>query len=437
MKKSGISGYIELARGRGGRYEVGVAGIQEQPAGSGVIFTRLWLVYFFQGMAPGFWVPALTNILGAQGLSGWVALAFMVTPLGAMISPLIGGALADQRVSANRLYAVSTLLAAVALAGAFGSLALQWNPWWFFTILMLYAILAGPAWGLLAMIALSHLTHGERQFPLVRMGSTIGWVVAGLLTSYLLKTDASPAAGYAAALAAGLAGLAALGLPLTPPLGRASSWRGLLGLGAFRLLQERDHLVFFAVTFLFSIPLAGFYMLAPQQLMVLGGTHPSATMSIAQWSELLAMLVVAGVMTRYRVKSLLLWALGLSVLRYGMSAVAGATGLLGWHIAGIALHGVCYTFYFITAQVFLDRRVTPDLRGQAQGLLTLAASGLGPLLGAVLCGWLRERFIQPDGSGWMGLWTTLGAMIAGCFVILAVFYQGAKANPRDPGAGAL
>ena len=405
---------------------------QEQHASSGVIFTRLWLVYFFQGMAPGFWVPALTNILVAQGLGGWVALAFMVNPLGAMISPLIGGALADQRVSANRLYAVSTLLAAVALASAFGCLALHWNPWWFFGILMIYAILAGPAWGLLAIIALSHLTHGERQFPLVRLGSTIGWVVAGFLTSYLLKTDARPAAGYAAAVSAAVAGVAALGLPLTPPLGRAGSWRNLLGLGAFRLLRERDHLVFFAVTFLFSIPLAGFYMLAPQQLMVLGGSHPTATMSIAQWSEMLAMLAVAGVMTRCRVKSLLLWALGLSVLRYGMSAVAGATGLLGWHIAGIALHGVCYTFYFITAQVFLDRRVAPDLRGQAQGLLTLAASGLGPLLGAALCGGLRDHFIRADGRGWLELWATLGAMIAACFVILAVFYQGAKVSPRPP-----
>ena len=401
-----------------------MASATDQAARSGGIFSRLWLVYFFQGMAPGFWVPALTNILNAQGLGAWVAVAFMIGPLGALVSPLIGGALADQRVSANRLYAASTLLAAAALALAFRCLDLHWNPLWFFGILMLYAILAGPAWGLLAMIALSRLTHGERQFPLVRLASTIGWVVSGYLASYVLKTDASPAAGYAAALSAGLAGMTAIGLPLTPPLGRAGSWRDLLGLGAFGLLRERDHLVFFGVTFLFSIPLAGFYMLAPQQLLVLGGTHPTATMSVAQWSEMLAMLVVAGVMTRCRVKTLLLWALGLSVLRYGLSAYAGATGRLGWHIAGIALHGICYTFYFITAQVFLDRRVTPELKGQAQGLLTLAASGLGPLLGALLCGWLRTRLLQPDGSGWTEVWSILGTMIAACFGILAVFYRG-------------
>jgi len=383
----------------------------------------LWLAYFFQGMAPGLWVPALTNILSAQGLSSWVVLAFMIGPLGALVSPLIGGALADQRVAANRLYAASSLLAAVALAAAFSCLALHWNPWCFFGILMVHAILAGPSWGLLAMVALTHLTQGERQFPLVRMGSTVGWVLAGYLTSYVLKSDASAGAGCAAAVATALAGLVALGLPDTPPLGRAGSWRNSLGMGIFGLLRERNQLVFFTVTLLFSIPLAGFYMLAPQQLIVLGGKHPTATMAIAQWSEMFAMLGVAGLMTRFRVKTLLLWALALSVLRYGMSAYAGASGLLGWHIGGIALHGICYTFYFVTAQVFLDRRVEPALKGQAQGLLTLAANGLGPLLGALLCGWLRGRLLHADGSGWLELWATLGAMIAACFGILAVFYR--------------
>lgn len=396
-------------------------------ADAGGVFPRLWLVYFFQGMAPGFWVPALTNLLSAQGMSGWVAMAFMVGPIGSMISPLVGGALADQKLSANRLYAGATLLASAVLALAFACLQLQSHPWWFIGTLLVYAILSGPSWGLLAMISLNHLQHAERQFPLVRLASTMGWVAAGLMTSFVLRADASPLAGYAAAATGALCGLAALRLPSTPPQGRATSWQDLLGLGALGLLRERNLLVFFTVTFLFAIPLTGFYMLAPQHLKVLGATHVTATMSVAQWSEMLAMLIVARVMTRYRLKTLLLVALGLSVLRYGMSAHAGATGILAWHIAGIALHGVCYTFYFITAQVFLDRRVPPEFKGQAQGMLTLVASGIGPLLGAVVCGWLRARFIHTDDNhGWLELWSVLGAMIAVCFVVLAVFYRSTK-----------
>lgn len=394
-----------------------------------MVFTLLWVVFFFQGMTPGFWFPALTNLLSAEGLSGWVALVFMVGPLGALVSPLLGGALADQRVSADRLYAWSTLAGAGVLLVAFWCLGQHWNPWWFLGLLLVYSILSGPSWGLLATIALANLTHGERHFPMVRLGSTLGWIVAGFLTSYWLRADASPVAGYAATVTRVLGGLCALGLPHTPPLGRATSWRSVLGLEAFGLLRERDHLVFFTVTLLFSIPLTAFYMVAPQHLKVLGDAHPTATMTIAQGSEVIAMLLMGVMMTRFRVKTLLLWALGLSVLRYGMSAHAG-TGGMPWHVAGIALHGVCYTFYFITAQVFLDRRVEPGLRGQAQGLLTLASSGLGPLVGALVCGWLRDYFIRADGRGWLELWSVLGAMIAGCMLIFAVFY------PRGAGGEA-
>ena len=110
-------------------------------------------------------------------------------------------------------------------------------------------------------------------------------------------------------------------------------------------------------------------------------------MTIAQISEVVAMLLVGWVMTHMKVKVVLSWALGLSALRFLMSGYAGASGLIDWHIAGIALHGMCYTFYFITAQVFLDRRVEPGLKGQAQGLLSLVSSGLGPLVGALVCGW--------------------------------------------------
>lgn len=381
-------------------------------------------------MTPGFWFPALNNILRAQGLGEWVAIAFAIPPLCSLISPLIGGALADQRVTANRLFAWSSLIGAITLGLAFWCLDQQMHPYWFLSLLAAYSIVSGPAWGLLATIALTHLPHGERQFPLVRLGATLGWIGAGLTTSWILKADASPISGYAATVSKVLAGLAAFFLPHTPPLGRATSWKSLLGLDAFQLLKQRDHAVFFLVTALFSIPLNAFYMYAPELLGALGDKRPTATMTIAQISEIIAMLLVGFVMARYRIKVVLLWALGLSALRYGLSAQAGASGIIAWHIAGIAMHGLCYTFYFITAQVFLDRRVDPAMKGQAQGLLTLVSGGLGPLAGALICGWLRNLLVKPDGSGWMEFWAILAGMIALCFAIFAIFYQGQKASQR-------
>ncbi len=391
----------------------------------GMTFSVLWVVFFLHGMTPGLWLPALTNILGARGLGAWVPAVFVVSPICALISPLIGGALADQRVAADRLFAWSSLGSSVLLLAAFGTLDAAWHPAWFVGLLGLYSLFSGPSWGILATVSLTHLSHGERQFPLVRVGATIGWVIGGLITSFVLQADTSPVAGYASALVRLLAGLVAFRLPRTPPLGvRGTSLRARLGLDAFTLFKQRDHCVFFVVTALFSIPLSALYMYGPEFLMVLGDRHPAGTMTDAQVLEVASMLLVGSVMTRFRVKTVLLWALGLSVLRFAMSAGAGATGLIGWHIAGIALHGICYTFYFITAQVFLDRRVDPGLKGQAQGLLAMVSGGVGPLVGALACGWLRQHHVTPEGNGWDWFWGILAAMIAVCFAIFAVFYRG-------------
>jgi nucleoside transporter len=387
-------------------------------------FARLWIVFFLQGMSLGFWLPALTNILETRGLGSWVALAFAVPPLCAMISPLIVGAMADQRVAAERLLGWSSMLGACALFAAFGTLGASWNPWWFVGLLGVSSLFSSPTWGLLATIALTNLSEGERKFPLVRLGATFGWILGGLLTSYVLRADTSPIAGYAGAVTRFAAGFAAFVLPHTPPLGRGTTWQNRLGLTAFSLMKQRDHCVFFVVTAVYSVPLAAFYMYAPELLKALGDPHATATMALAQLTEIAAMLLVGSVMLRFRVKEVLLWSLGLSALRFGMSAYAGASGLIGWHIGGIMLHGMCFTFYFVTAQVFLDRRVDPGMRGQAQGLLTLVSGGLGPLVGAGFCGWLHHACIRPDGQGWMEFWAILTAMISVCFVAFAVFYHG-------------
>jgi MFS family permease len=398
----------------------------------GVTFGILWTVFFLHGMTPGLWLPALTNILGARGLQDWVPAVFMVTPFCALISPLVGGALADQRISADRLFAWSSVISSVISLAAFATLEANMHPLWFVGLLGCYALVSGPSWGLLATVSLTHLSHGERQFPLVRMGATIGWVAGGLATSYLLMADTSPVSGYASAGVRLLTGLAAFLLPRTPPLGQpGKGLKARLGLDAFSLMKQRDHLVFFGVTALFSVPLSAFYMYAPEFLMVLGDPRPTGTMGIAQMLEVVGMVSLASVMTRCRIKTVLSWALGLSVLRYAMSAGAGVTGIMGWHIAGIALHGICYTFYFITAQVFLDRRVDPALKGRAQGLLSMVSGGVGPLVGALVCGWLHHVCVAEDGTGWDAFWGILAAMIALSMAIFVIFYRGQAWKPAN------
>ncbi|WP_324287871.1 MFS transporter [Luteolibacter sp. SL250] len=401
----------------------------EQRIPGGGSFAVLWFAFFFHGMTSGFWIPSLTNIFRELGISQWVALAFMVPPLCALVSPLIGGALADQRMAANRLFAWSGMVGAVFLFSAFRSLDLGWSPWWFIFLLGAYSLCSGPMWSLLAVISLSHLKHGERDYPLVRMAATIGWMAGGGIGSYILHADMSVEAGYAATVARIATAIVGCLLPFTPPLGKGVSWKSLLGFDAFGLLKQRDHLVFFVVTTLFSIPLAAFYMYGAEMFRWLGDPRPTATMTMGQVTELVAMLFVGVLMTRFRIKTILLWAMGLSVLRYGMSAWSGHTGAWAWHLAGVGLHGVCYTLYFITAQVFLDRRVDPGMRGQAQGLLAFVSGGLGPCVGAWVCGGLRRMLVDGSGDGWMDFWGILTAMIAVCFAGFAVFYRGVAQKP--------
>ena len=393
------------------------------------VFAAIWLVFFLQGMGPGMWMPALTNILGSMGLREWVPWAFIVSPVCALVSPLIGGALADQRVPANRLFVWSTVVAALGLLAAFWVLEAGWHPLWFLGFLGISSLAGGPAWGLLATISMTHLRHGERTFPLVRVGATIGWIAGGLITSHLLLSDTSVLCGYVSAGVRMAAAFAALLLPLTLPLGRATSWKSRLGLDAFVLMKQRDHLVFFLVTAIYSIPITAIYMYAPEFLKVLGDPRPTGTMTIAQVLEVVSMFALGAMMTRMRVKALLMWSLGLSVLRFALSATAGWTGMIGWHLGGIALHGMCYTFYFITAQIFLDRRVDPGMKGQAQGLLSMVSSGLGPLMGALVCGWLREHLVADGVHGWDAFWMSLSAMAALCFVIFGLFYRGRVKDP--------
>jgi nucleoside transporter len=392
----------------------------------------LWASFFFMGMAPGFWYPALTNILNERGLAAWVPAAFLAGPVAALLSPLLGGALADHRYRAEKLLGWISILGALLIAVAFDGLERGWSPWWFLFFLLTSSVISAPMWGLLTTIALANLPHPERQFPLVRVGGTIGWMAAGMLVSWM-AWDTSPRVGLLAVAVRVVAGVVAFLLPGTPPRGGGGDWRKLLGLDALAILRERDHFVFFLVTGLVSVPLMAFYMYTPEHLRVLGDERSTATMTLGQWSEIAAMLVVGWMMARCRVKTVLMWALGLAVLRYGLFTVGGVTGGRGWLLPGVALHGMCYTFYFITGQIFIDRRIEPGLRGQAQGLITLVSGGLGSLIGTLGAGFLHRVTVDEGNGGWAAFWGVHALAVAACMVLFAVLYQGKGARSgREP-----
>jgi len=382
-------------------------------------------MFFFLGMSTGFYVPAMTNIMTARGLgSDLVQWAWLAGPVASLLSPVAVGALADNRFAAQKVLGWAGVISAGLLTAAFGFLQSDHSPWWFIVLLFASSVVAAPLWSMLASVSMVHLVVGEREFPVVRLGGTIGWMLAGFLTSWVLRADASPAAGHAGAAVRLMGGLMAFVLPNTPPPGQSRSWRTLMGFDAFSLLREKDHRVFFLATVLLSIPLAAFYMWTPKHLADLGDLRPTWTMAIGQFSEIAAMLLMVSLMTRFRVKVLLILALGLSALRYGLFAWSGMTGSMVGMWIGVGLHGMCYTFYFITAQMFLDRRVPVEMRSQAQGLLSLFSNGVGTLVGTVAVRHLYDVLVTGERGGWSLYWGVLGISIAMLTLWFAFSYRG-------------
>ena len=182
--------------------------------------------------------------------------------------------------------------------------------------------------------------------------------------------------------------------------------------------------MFFVATGLLSIPLTAFYMWTPKHLADLGDTKAAATMALGQISEVFAMLVMASLMTRFRVKTLLTLALVFSVVRYGLFAWSGVVDTRTGLMIGISLHGMCYTFYFITAQLFLDRRVPVGMRSQAQGLISLFSNGIGTLLGTVLVKNLYDHVVIEGTGGWAVYWSILAGVIAAITLVFVLSYVG-------------
>lgn len=405
---------------------------QESERTPAPVIGRLWVAFFLIGMSPGFFYPALTNILTARGLDTTIIQwTWMVGPLASLISPVFVGALADNRVSVQKLLGWIGVISAGLLAAAFRVIEVNGSPAVFLSLLFASSIVAAPAWGMMASLCLVHLKSGEREFPLVRLGGTVGWIIAGLLLSFALKADTSPVAGYAGAAARLVGGLFCFGLPKTPPLGRSRSLRALLGLDAFRLLRERDHFVFFTVTALLSMPLTAFYMWTPKHLAETGDSHVAATMALGQISEVVAMLLMSMLMVRFRVKTLLSFSLALTAVRYGLFAWSGASGGSLGLVSGVALHGICYTLYFITAQLFLDRRVPVGMKSQAQGLLSLFSNGIGSLTGTFLVRAWYDHAVAAGHGGWLMFWGLLGVFLALLTLLFALAYVGTPVRREE------
>ena len=381
----------------------------------------------------GLWMVPLANVLAAHGMQRLLPWVLTCNGISAFISPLIAGALADQRIPPTRLLRWMALGSAIFLSLTSIAIERGWSSTAVLVLAQIMALFSTPTWSTSTAIVLSHLVHAKTQFGPIRAWATIGWMAGGWLISLVLHADSSTLAGQAGAACWLLVVFLTLLLPEVMPPDRFAhrSWKQILGLDALGLLSHRDHRVVFVTAALYSAPLAAFYPYAARHLHEIGVNNVSAVMSLGQITEVLVMLGLAGLLGWVRLKWIFLSGIAFGVLRYGWFIL----DTKNWLIAGVIVHGLAYTLYFITTQIYLEDRIDPKLRARAQALLTLLMSGVGSLAGYVGSGWWHHA-CTPEGAAtdWPRFWTGLTLTTGVVFAFFAVMYRGRVHLPESGAA---
>ena len=385
---------------------------------------RLSVMMFLQFFVWGAWYVTVGIFMGENGMGDISHWAYTVGPLAAVISPFFLGMIADRYFDVEKVLGVMHLLGGAAiLAAPFNS----GSPTLFIMLLAVHMLCYMPTIGLTNTLAFHNITDQEKQFPLIRVFGTLGWIAAGVLVSLGLKAETTAVPFYVAGAASLAMGLFSFTLPHTPPPAAGSgavTAREILGLDALKQLSSRSFNVFILSSFLICIPLATYYNFAPIYANDVGLENVAFKMSFGQMSEVLFMVLMPFFFRRLGVKWMLVVGMGAWVLRYALFALAAPDGVVWMIMFGILLHGICYDFFFVTGQIYVDKKATTAIRGQAQGLLVLITLGLGMLIGAQVSGWLNNAF--KDGAdvltaaAWQSFWW-VPAAFAGAIMLFFLF----------------
>jgi len=356
------------------------------------LFTRLWIMVFLHYFVWGAWYVTMGTYLtqklhfpGAQ-----VGLAYGSTAIGAMVSPFLAGIVADRFFAAQRMLGFLHLLG----AGLLFLLSMLTTFSLFYPALIAYTISYMAGHALTNSLTLHHVTNPGREFPLIMLMGSVGWICAGLALSWLEFED-SASMFRLASLAALVMGLYSLTLPHTPPKGAGAtvSIGVLLGLDAIKLLKDRSFAVFIVCSFLVCIPLSFYFSWMNAFMNELEIPHAAAKMTIGQVSDVVFLMLLPLLLPRLGVKWILVVGMAAWALRFGLfSAFDGQRDAQWMLYLGIAVHGMCYDFIFVMGRMYVDLRATEDIRGAAQGLHALVTLGAGMFVGSWLSGVVGQRY---------------------------------------------
>lgn len=379
--------------------------------------TMMFLQYFIWGawyVTFATWLSTSLHFSGQQ-----IGLAAGTTAVGAMVAPFFVGLIAD------KFFATQWVLAALHIVGGlllFAASRTQ-NFGALYATVLIYCFAFMPTLALTNSLAFRQMRDPKVEFGPIRVLGTGGWIVAGLIVGSL-RWEATNKPLMLAATASVLMGFYCLTLPTTPPLAREGGASGIFPREAVGLLRERSMAVFAIASFLICIPLQFYYAFTNLFLNESGVRNAAGQMTGGQMSELLCMLLIPWFFRRLGVKYMLIAGMGAWVLRYVMFAYGNAGSGMWMLWLGIVLHGICYDFFFVTGQIYIDRKASPALRAAAQGLITFLTYGVGMFVGSWLSGAVVERYTLPlGGHNWRAIWNFSAATAAVVLLLFAVTFR--------------
>mgnify|MGYP000589004112 FL=1 len=393
---------------------------------------KLSIMMFLEFFIWGAWFVTLGTFLGnnLSASGSETAAVFSTQSWGAIIAPFIIGLIADRYFNAEKILGILHLVGAFLMYQMYQSEEVGM----FYTYVLSYMILYMPTLALVNSVSFNQMKDPEKEFANIRVWGTIGWILAGLSISFVFHWDSAEAVSQGllkntfllSGIAALILGLFSFSLPKTPPKVSDEKIKlaDIIGLDALKLLKDKNFAIFFISSILICIPLAFYYQNAHPFLTEAGVENPTGKMAIGQISEALFLLLIPVFFSRFGFKKTILVGMLAWAIRYVLFAYGNGDDLSLMLIIGIALHGICYDFFFVSGQIYTNSKAGEKYKSAAQGLITLATYGVGMLIGFAVAGWITDNYKTIEGTtNWQMVWIIPAGIAFAVFLIFALLFN--------------